>query len=100
MLCMHSGQNGRSLLHFDDKKGGDKGDSSGKSGICECKHADWFSYGYCSVGTTSSDVKGCQQAYMVCCGWAKVCFSIVRLDPRNTHTSARHIGRCNTWQLN
>lgn len=59
-------------MHFDDKKGGDKGGSSGQSNICECKHADWYSYGYCNVGTTSGDVKGCQQAYMVCCGWAKV----------------------------
>ena len=73
---MHEDQNGRSLLHSDDKKGGDKGGSkggwSGMSSICECKHADWYSYGYCNVGTTSGDVKGCQQAYMVCCGWATV----------------------------
>ncbi len=62
-------------MHFDDKKGGNKGGQSGQSGqsnICECKHADWFSYGYCSVGTTSSDVKGCQQAYLTCCGWGMV----------------------------
>ena len=59
-------------------KGGDKGGGSspsGKSSICECKHADWYSYGYCNVGTTSSDVKGCQQAYLTCCGWATVRFS-------------------------
>lgn len=63
----------RALLHDDkkdDKKGG--GGGGGGGGSCECKHADWYSYGYCNIGTTSGDVKGCQQAYLVCCGWGKV----------------------------
>ena len=64
---------GRSLLHFDHPDDHHNGGGGGQSGQCECKHADWYSYGYCNVGTTSGDVRGCQQAYLVCCGWAKVC---------------------------
>lgn len=67
---MHAGLGGRSLQHWDDGKG--KGGWGGGSSGGSCEHADWYSYGYCSIGTTSSDVKGCQQAYLVCCGWAKV----------------------------
>ena len=69
---MHAGPGGRSLQHFDDGKGKSGWGGSNSGGSCDCKHADWYSYGYCNIGTTSSDVKGCQQAYLVCCGWAKV----------------------------
>lgn len=76
---------GRGLLHFDHKDDHHDGGGGGQSGQCECKHADWYSYGYCSIGTTSGDVKGCQQAYLTCCGWAKV--HLVCLSDLNTQVA-------------
>ena len=88
MLCCGTGaQQNRQLLHWDEHHDGGGGSSNGND--CVCKHADWYCYGYCNIGTDYGVVSICIHDCLVCCGWAKVSVSLCEGTPNTAQCFAQ-----------